>query len=328
MTVSRRRIARILGGSITAFCLSVSAQGNTAGNWPERPIRLIVPYPAGSHVDMLARVIANQAAKEMTQPIIVENKPGAGATLGTDYVAQAAPDGYTLLFAPLGAIVIAPHLKKLNYTASSFEPVAKVAYVYTVMAARKDAPFSNLEQLVKTAKANPGTYSYASNGVGSATHLVAAIINKAVGIDMLHVPYKGANEQLTDLMAGRVDVMYAPIGIARIRDGTLKGIVSISDHRLANLPDVPTLKEVAPNINISLENWFGILAPRGTPPEILRRFSAKLEQTLKDPALKERLQFQLSSEPSYEDQQRFAQRIQSDSEQFAALIKSENIRSD
>ena len=207
MTPLPRRLTLTLIGGGLLFSQIAMAQ---SGAWPAKPVKFVTPYPPGGSSDIITRFVADRVSRTLGQPVIVENKPGAGATLGTEYASRAAPDGYSFFVGPTATVAVAPFLKKVGYTPESFEPVAKLSGSYGLITARKDAPFNNYKEFVAAAKANPGKYTFGTNGVGSIVHLSGVLLHKENGIDVLHVPYKGAMESMTDLMGGRLDLMYDP----------------------------------------------------------------------------------------------------------------------
>ena len=242
MPLSRRAILlALLSGPAVAATPVADLE---AAKWADKPIRFVVPYPAGTPPDSLARYVADRVSKSLGQPILVENKVGAGGTIGTEYVAHANPDGYTFLVTPSGTMTIAPFVRKLNYSADDFVPIAQFGTTDAIATVRPDSPFVNFKEFVDAARSNPGKFTFASNGIGSATQLIGMILHRQSGIEVVEVPYKGATDSMADLIGGRVDIMYAPITVPQIKAGRLKGLATISARRNPELPDVRTLSEI------------------------------------------------------------------------------------
>ncbi len=324
MALTRRFLALAAASALCAAIVPATAQAAAA--WPDKPITFITPYPPGGSADIITRFIADRVSKQVGKPIIVENRAGAAATLGTDYAARAAPDGYTFLVTPMATVTIAPWLRKLNYSVDSFVPVAKLASSYGLITTSKDAPFSNYKEFVASAKANPGKYSFATNGVGSIVHLSAVLLHKQAGIDVLHVPYKGAAESMTDLIGGRVTLMYDPATAPRVKDGTLKGLATTADVRNPELPNIPTLEEQGFKLPFS-GSWFGIFAPKGTSEAIVGKMAAYVKQALEMPGVREQLQLS-ALYPDFQDSASFAKQVRADSDTMREVIQKENIKLD
>ncbi len=324
MNPQRRRFV-LMPPALAALGTCRAAFAQDAKSWPDKPIRFITPYPPGGSSDIITRLVAQGIGQGLGQSIIVENKPGAGATLGTEYAAQAVPDGHTLLVAPMAAVTIAPWLKKLRYGADSFVPVAKLSSSYGLVSARKDAPFNDYREFVAAARAQPGKFTFGSNGVGSIVHLTGVLLHKQTGIDVVHVPYKGAVEAANDMLGGRIDVMYDPVPAPYVKSGQLKGLATVSPIRNPLLPDLPTLREQGFDNNAS--SWFGIFAPRGVPENIVARMAREARKVMASDAVKGPLQA-ASMYADFEDPQTFARRVHDDAGYFGEIIRKENIKAD
>ncbi|HEV2000587.1 MAG TPA: tripartite tricarboxylate transporter substrate binding protein [Xanthobacteraceae bacterium] len=262
-----------------------------AQSYPSRLITFVVPFPAGGSADTLARLIGAQLSERWKQPVVVENKPGAGGNLGTDYVAKAAPDGYTLLMSP-SSIAIAPHLyKKLSFDpVKDFVPVTLVGSIPMVVVVTPDFPAKSIAELIAMAKAKPGDIPYASAGNGTTNHLAVELFKITTGIDLLHVPYRGNPLAIMDVIGGRVPVFFDFVltGLPHVRDGKVRALATTGLHRSAVLPDVPTVIEAGvPNFEAA--TWFGVFAPARTPREITDKLNAEILDILTLPALRERL---------------------------------------
>lgn len=265
--------------SFAALALPVQAQ------YPERPIKIIVPFGPGGFTDVAARILQKELAPAFGQAIIIENKPGAGSTIGTTEVAKAKPDGYTLVMIST-AHVISPHLyKQMPYDAlKDFSPVMKLAEGPYVLAIHPSLPVKNVQELIALAKASPGKIDYASSGNGSAQHLVGALFEKMAGADMNHVPYKGSNQAMNDVLGGQVKVTFAgvPNVLPNIANGKLKALGVSTSKRYSDMPDVPTIAEAGvPGYDATI--WLGILAPPGTPREVVQKINAEITKVLSTP---------------------------------------------
>ncbi|HXL68266.1 MAG TPA: tripartite tricarboxylate transporter substrate binding protein [Xanthobacteraceae bacterium] len=262
-----------------------------AQSYPSRLITFVVPFPAGGSADTLARLIGAQLSERWKQPVVVENKPGAGGNLGTDYVAKAAPDGYTLLMSP-SSIAIAPHLyTKLSFDpVKDFVPVTLVGSIPMVVVVTPDFPAKSIAELIAMAKTKPGDIPYASAGNGTTNHLAVELFKITTGIDLLHVPYRGNPLAIMDVIGGRVPVFFDFVltGLPHVRDGKVRALATTGLHRSAVLPDVPTVIEAGvPNFEAA--TWFGVFAPARTPREITDKLNAEILDILTLPALRERL---------------------------------------
>lgn len=312
----------VIAIGLLACALPSQAQGD---NWPSKPIHFVTPYPPGGSADTISRFVADRVSRTLGATVLVENKPGAGAALGTDYAAHQPPDGYSFFVGPTATVAVAPYIKKVNFSYESFEPVAKLASSYGLISARKDAPFSNYTEFVASAKANPGKYTYATNGVGSIVHLTATLLQKQAGIRLVHVPYKGAVDSMNDMMGGRIDVMYDPVTAPRVKAGDLKGLATTSNERNPQLPDIATLKEQG--FDVDMPSWFGLFAPKGTPAPIVNRMADAVRQALQGPGVREQLLLS-AMYPDYEGPPAFGERVRRDSAFLRDLIQKEGIKAD
>ena len=324
MTTTRRIVIATLA-AVALPALAPAALAQSDKNWPSKPIHFVTPYPPGGSSDTITRFVGDRVAKLLGQPVIVENKPGAGATLGTAYAARLAPDGYNFFVGPTATVAVAPYMKDVGYTYESFEPVAKLASSYGLITARKDAPFSDYKGMVAYAKAHPNKLTFASNGVGSIVHMTAVLLHKDAGVQLTHVPYKGAAEAQTDLMAGRIDLMYDPVTAPRVKNGDLKGLATTSTVRNPQLPDIPTLKEQG--FDMDSPSWFALFAPKGTPQPIVNRMADAVKQALEMPGVKEQLQVS-ALYPTYEDSATFGKTLKRDVEALRDVIQKEGLKTE
>ncbi len=291
--------------------------------WPGKPIR-VMPYPAGGNSDAIGRFIADKLGAALGQPMVVDNKGGAGATIGTEQAARAPADGYTFLIAPTAVFAITPHLRKVPYNAmTDFVPIAQLSGSYSIATARKDAPFNTVQEMIAAARKAPGKLTFGSAGPATATHLAGEMVKYQAGIDMLHVPYKGSAEALQDLMGGRIDVIYDPVGLTQVKAGSVKALAVLSKQRHPELPAVPTIREQG--VDIDTRSWFGLFAPKGTPPAIVERTAAAAQKVLATPEARELL-LKMSQYPEYIGPAEFAAQIKSDSAFFKDLVTRANIR--
>jgi len=277
--------------AVLFFCLFAFLQVAQAKDWPNKPIKLIVPFPAAGGTDAVARALANKLSQQLNQPVIVENKAGANGVIGAEAVAHAPPDGYTIMIT-IASHAIAPAVsKKLPYdTEKDFVGVsliAKYPYLFTVPA---NSPANTFKEFIDLAKKNPGKLTYASSGTGSAPHLGMELLLDIANIDLIHVPYKGAAPANNDLIGGQVQSMLNNLlaGAGLIRAKKLKVLAVTSSARSPALPDIPTIKESGyPKYEV--DGWYGVFVPAKTPPEIVRQLSVEIAKALKDPELLSRL---------------------------------------
>ena len=265
------------------FASSVLAQ-DAAANYPNRPIRIIVCVPAGGGVDTVTRIVANGLQKRLGQPVVVENRAGAAGNIGADLVFHSNPDGYTLLAAQAAPLTINPLLyKKMNFDPTRFEPVAIMTVIPNVLLVRPDFPAKTAKEFIAYAKANPDKINYASQGIGTTSHLTAALFERVTGTKLVHVPYKGTAPALNDLIAGHVDMIFMELASAiKLHEaGRVRILAVATAKRIANLPDVPTLGEVGAT-NIESSAWNAIVAPPKTPAAIVTKLNKAINEVLQD----------------------------------------------
>lgn len=261
-----------------------------ATDYPNKPVKWIVPYPPAGTTDVLARIVAQWLTEKMGQPFVVENKPGAGNNIGTEMVVKAAPDGYTMLLVNPANGINATLYKNLNYNfMRDIAPVAGLIRTPNVMEVPANFPAKTVQEFIDHCKANPGKVNMASSGSGTSVHLSGELFKSMTGCNMLHVPYKGAGPALTDLIGGQVHVLFdnLPSSIGHIRSGRLRALAVTSAEREPSLPGVPTVAETVPGYEATA--WFGIGMPRGTPREIIDKVNAEVNRALADPKMRERL---------------------------------------
>ena len=315
-----------------ACALTLAAEVTRAQQpaYPAKPIRIIVPLAPGGATDILARAIGQKMTEGLGQPVIVDNRPGAGGNIGSDVVAKAQPDGYTLLMGGVGPNAINATLyPKLPYDAANdFAPVAHVANVTNLLVVHPSVPAKSVKELIAIAKARPGKLTHASSSPGSAGHLAGEMMKIMAGIDMVTVNYKGSAPALVDLISGQVDLMFdnMPPSLPHIKSGKLKALAVSGGERTSVLPDLPTIAESGlPGFDAG--SWFGILAPAGTPPAIVNRLNAVIVKSLTSPELRERLSSQ-GAAPVGSTPEQFGRHIRAEIAKWAKVIKAANVKLD
>ncbi|OKO67854.1 tripartite tricarboxylate transporter substrate binding protein [Bradyrhizobium sp. NAS96.2] len=287
MTICGRLLAALF---LLLAAIAASAQ-EFPTEFPTKPIRLIVPFPPGGPNDIIARVIGQKMSEQVKQPIIVDNRAGQGGVLGTDAVAKAAPDGYTVAIASAGALAISPSMEKVAYeTLKDLAPVTLVATVPEMLVVATNVPANNMSELVALAKAQPGKLNFASSGPGSLPHLACELFKLTAKIDIVHVPYRGAAPAVNDLLGQQVQMTFLdlPVILPQIKAGSLRPIALGGRERAPTAPDVPATTEVGMP-DLIIENWYGMVAPAGTPPAIVARLNKLATDAMADPAVKARL---------------------------------------
>ena len=281
--------------AVFLLALAAFAQGSATAQpaaYPSKPIRLVVPFTPGGSSDILARAIGQELSKAWGQSVIVDNVPGAGGAIGADKVAKAAPDGYTLLMGHIGTLAVNPSLyPKLPYNpVKDFAPVAEVARVPNLLVVNPSVAAKDVRELVALAKAKPGQLNYGSGGNGSAANLATEYFKLQTGISMVHIPYKGTAPAVTDLIGGQIQVLFtgAPAVIGHVRSGQLRALAVSSPKRLDALPDLPTVAESGYK-DFEADQWYGVVAPAGTPREVISKLNTQINTALNAPELKARL---------------------------------------
>jgi tripartite-type tricarboxylate transporter receptor subunit TctC len=312
----------MLGGLAGLFAAPAWAQG-----FPDRPVRLIVPFPPGGSADPIGRIIAAPMEKLLGQPLVVENRSGAGGIVGTDAVAKAAPDGYTIGLPGVGSMTVVQHLlTDLSYNAErDLVPVNLAVGVPQLLVASKALKLNSVEALIQKAQAQPGRLTYGSSGNGNSPHLAMASLALRAGLELVHVPYRGVAPAITDLMAGRVDLMFAdlPALVGPARDGSAVPLAVGSVERCPALPDVPTLEQAGVR-GVDVENWYGIIAPAGTPRDRVQRLSQAISAALAQPETRQRL-VDLGVRVVNQGPEEFAAHLRRETTKWAALIREAKI---
>ena len=323
---STARISRL--ALATAF--AASAASALAQPYPSQPIKMIVPFTAGGTTDILARTIGQKLGEAWKQPVIVENKPGAGGNIGADTVAKAKPDGYTLLMGTIGTQAINQSLyAKMPYDAAKdFAPITLVAIVPNVLLVHPSVPAKNVAELVALAKSKPGQLNFASSSTGGSPHLSGEMFKQMTGTDIVHVPYKGSAPAITDLLGGQVSMMFdnLPSGLPHVQGGKLRALAVTSAKRSPAAPDIPTIAESGVT-GYEVDSWFGILAPAGTPKEIVAKLNAEIVKILQMPDVKERLAAQ-GAVPVGNTPEQFAEHIARETAKWAKVVKTSGAKVD
>ncbi len=308
-----------------------SATVTCAQTYPNKPVRIVVPFTPGGSSDILARAVGNELTKSLGQSFVIENVPGAGGSIGADKVAKSAADGYTLLMGHIGTLAVNPSLfPNLPYQPlKDFAPVAWVARVPNVLVVNKSVPAQNLKELIAQAKSRPGHLNYSTGGNGSAAHLATEYFKMQTGTSMVHIPYRGAAPAVSDVIAGQVQLIFtgAPALMGHIRSGQLRALAVSSPKRLDVLPDVPTVAEAAGLKGFEADQWYGLVAPAGTPREVVLKLNQHVNAALGSETLKTRLNTE-GAVATPTTPEAFAQLIAADIERWRPVITSGRVKAD
>jgi len=310
---------------LSGFPLALPAQ---AQEYPSKPVRIVAPFAAGGSADLIPRIVGERLSAMWGQPVIVENRPGAGGNIAAEYVYRAEPDGYTLLSSPPSTLVINQYLyANLSYDQSLWVPVSVMVAVPNVLLVNPKVAAKSVQELIAYAKANPDKLNYASQGSGTTSHLTGEMFKTVAGVRIAHIPYKGSAPALTDLLAGQVEMMFDNLGVSmqHVRSGRLRALAVASQHRVASLPDVPAMSEVLPGFESV--TWFGVVAPPKTPMPIAERISAAVAEALRSPDARKRLA-DLSAEPIGNTPAQMAAFMRKDAERWREVIRSAGVKAD
>ena len=317
----------LLGASLLVVAGAASAQGT----YPTRAVTMVVPFPPGGGTDTGARIVAQRLSEKWGQPVVVENKGGAAGMIGADLVAKSKPDGYTILMGNIGTQAINPSLyKRMPYdAATAFAPIALVAELPLAMMVNPDVPAKTAKEFIALAKSKPGALSYSSSGAGGAPHLAAEMFKEATGTFILHVPYRGGGPAVSDLLAGHVQLSFMTVleASGQIRAGKLRALAVTSSQRVPALPEVPTLAEAASLPGFNSISWIGLLAPAGTPKDVIAKISADVQATVAAADVKAKL-VDLGAVPAASTPEQFQALIDKDRKRYAAVIKDKGITVD
>ncbi|WP_454909050.1 Bug family tripartite tricarboxylate transporter substrate binding protein [Variovorax gossypii] len=333
MSTSITRRQACLAAAATALLPASRTAAAAQQAYPSKPIRMVIPFTPGGSTDVLGRAIGIELGHAWHQPVVVDNLPGAGGSIGADKVAKSPADGYTLLMGHIGTLAINPSLyPKLDYDpVRSFAPVAWVARVPNVLVVHASVPARTLAELVALAKAQPGKLAFGSGGNGSAAHIATEYLKLQTGASFLHVPYRGTAPAVTDLLAGQLQLLFtgAPALLPHIKAGKLRALAVSSPQRIALLPDVPTVAEsgVPGTKDFEADQWYGVVAPAGTPADIVAMLNRQINQSLNSAEVKARLNAE-GAEPTPSTPQVFGQLIASEMKRWDRVIKSAHITVD
>jgi tripartite-type tricarboxylate transporter receptor subunit TctC len=309
------------------FVLALIAAHSALAQYPSKPIRVVVPFPPGGGTDIVARTVTPKMAEILGQPFVIENRAGAGGNIGTDAVAKAPADGYTLLVASASTAINTTLVPNLSWSFQrDFTPVVLMVVNNHLLAAHPSVPASNVRELLALAKAKPGQVTYASYGLGSSAHLTAELFKLMAGVDLLHVPYKGAAPAVNDLLGGQVNIIFADVAamLSHLKSGKLKALGIGSAKRFEGLPGVPTIAESGvPGFEAG--GFLGLVAPAGTPQPIIQALNAAAQKSLALPEVRERL-LGLASPPVGGTPERFAAHIQREIDKWARVIRAADIK--
>ena len=317
------KLMRLVAAAVACAAFAAAAA------YPDKPVKLVVPWAPGGSTDILARTVAEKLSRSLGQPVVVENKPGASGNIGSDFVAKSAPDGYTLLFGSMSTHVINPAIMaNMPFKGvDDFTPIAMLALVTNTMVIHPSVPANDLKEFIAYAKANPGKVAYASAGPGSTNHLSAALLEKMAGIQMLHVPYKGGAPAVTDTVGGQVQ-MFVTAGtqsLPHVKAGKLKLLAVTEKQRSSLLKDVPTVAETVPGYELAV--WYGAFGPKGMAPELQKRLNAEINAIMAMPDVKAKLEA-IGVEPLHETPEAFAATMRADLDKYARLVKELNIKAE
>ncbi len=326
----RAVLLKIATATLLGSTVSASALAQTADNYPNRSITMVVAFPAAGTTDILARLIGQKLTEKFKQTVVVENRPGAAGNIGTAYVAKAPPDGYTIMMGTIGTQSINPSLyKKMPYDAAKdFVPLTRAAMVPNLLVVNKDAPFNTLPEMLAYEKANPGKLTYGSSGNGTTLHLSGELFNLMAGTKITHIPYKGSTPAVADLMGGQISMIFdnMPSAIQQVKSGRLKALAVTSAQRNPQLPEIPTIQEIGV-AGYEVWSWFGLLAPAATPKPIVDKLNASIVEIIKRPDVQAKI-IELGAVPVPETSAEFGAFIAAETLKWAKVIKEANIGMD
>jgi tripartite-type tricarboxylate transporter receptor subunit TctC len=328
MVMMRRLVVVVLGCVASVFSLVAGAQ--SPAGFPSKPIHIVVGFAAGGNTDIVARTTAARLQELLGQPVIVENKAGAGGVIATEFVAKAAPDGYTLLMSSLGPHTISPSLlKSVNFDpVNDLAPVSNVAQNALVLLVNPALPVKSVNELITYAKANPGKLNYGSSGVGSTTHLSGEVLASMTGAKLVHIAFRGGSLAIVAVLAGDVQMMFANLSDAlpQIKSGKLRPLGVTTARRVLQLPDLPTIAEAGlPGFDVA--PWNGLVAPGKTPPEIVAKLSDAVQRIAREPSFRDKM-FEIGSEPVGDTPEQYRTTIRNDIQRWSKIVKEAGIKAD
>lgn len=311
---------------LSTFCVALIAQAPAAAaDYPTKPVQIVVPYSPGGLTDNVARLYAERLASRWHQPVVVENKPGAGSSLGAAQVSRSAPDGHTLLVGSVGMVTNPYMLKSMPYEPKTLAPLSRIALAPNVLYVHPSLPVKTVSELVEYARANPGKVSFASSGVGSSPHLAAELFADRTKIDVLQVPYKGTGAAIADFLGGQVNAYFDTMQSMTYADaGKIRALAIASAERTPDYPNLPTVNEAAGLKDVVSSSWFGFYLPADVPADVRAKIEAELKAVSEDPEVREKV-VKMGLVPSYQDAQGFAKFNRDESERWGGVIKSQGI---
>ena len=318
---------RTLTAWLSALALALPLAALAQAPYPSRPVHIVVPFPAGGPTDVLTRLLAQKLSERWSQPVVVDNKPGAGGAIGSDFTAKSAPDGYTLVMATSSTHSIGPALQKLSYDPiRDFAPISQVSNATNVLLVSPKLGVSSVKELVALAKAKPGQLNFASSGIGTIPHLTGEMFKLAAGVDMVHVPYKGTGLSIPDLASGQVAVLFDSVVTAftYVKSSGVRALAISSTKRSPLAPELPTMAESGLP-GFESETWFGLFAPAGTPKDVIARISADTAAALRSPEVRDRFAA-AGAEPVGSTPEQFAERVKADAARWSDIIRKANVR--
>jgi tripartite-type tricarboxylate transporter receptor subunit TctC len=328
---SARAFPRWWCAAIAVACAALAAPPALAQPWPTKPIRILVGFAPGGGTDIVARALAPKMAETLGQPVVVENRAGASGTIAADAVARSAPDGYTLLMGHSNSNAIAPFvLTNVAYDpATDFSAITYIGYVPNVLVLNPGVPAKSVAELIALARANPGTYTYASSGVGSTQHLAGALFAKLTDTKLNHIPYKGSGQAIADLLGGQVNMNFdtMPPVLEQVKGGKLRALAISTPQRLPQLPDVPTFTEVGIR-GFDVTNWYSVMGPKGMPPEIVAKVNDAVKKAMADPAIRPSLEAQGVQFGGPGTPQEFADFIKAELAKWTKVVKESGAKVD
>jgi tripartite-type tricarboxylate transporter receptor subunit TctC len=314
---------------VLAISATMASTAVHAQSWPNKPVRILIAFPPGGAIDIVARVMSPRLSESIGQPVLVENRPGAGGLLGTELAAKAAPDGHTVFFGTLGNLSVNPLLyPKLPFDIGrDFAPLTQVVSTTFMLYVNPASPVKTVNDLIALAKSRPGALNYSSSGNGGAPQLAAELFNSMAGVKMVHIPYKGSNQSVTDVIGGQVQLTFdsLALGLPHVKAGKLRAVATLGSKRISQLPDVPAVSETLPGYEVT--NWFGMVVPAATPRDIIARLHAEILKVLRLPEVRNSLIAQ-GTEPVGSSPEEFGAFMKSEAAKWARVIKEANIRAD
>jgi tripartite-type tricarboxylate transporter receptor subunit TctC len=320
-----RHAASLLASALGTLTIAASAQAA----YPDKPVNIVVGFSAGGTTDVVARIMAKELTQELGQTFVVENKPGAGSNIATDYVRRAKPDGYTLLFVAVTSAINQTLYRNVKFDLTKdFDAVALGAKVPNILVVNPGVPVNSVQELVEYGKANPGVLAFASSGSGTSIHMAGELFKMRTGLDVLHVPYKGSAPAVTDLIGGQVQFMFdnMPASWPHVKGGKLKALAVTTAHRSPSAPDLPTMQELGFE-NFDVSSWFGLIAPAGTPREVIEKLNAAMVKAQDNPEVKKAFEG-LGAVGEKTTPEEFAAFIKSEVESWAPVVKGSGAQVD